>query len=303
MRSPLAAALLALSACASGPPLEPLPAPLPPDPLRAREERVVALWNGRPVTWGSVAERLMESELKHAVDEHVRAQIVEDRRAGLGIAHTPEEMRRRAREVIRQTRQEVGEDVFRAMLSRENFTEETYAAHLEGSERLSAALSLEKIVRYQAVHDGWVEIDWMVFARAEDARRFEQDAQAGGFEAAADAVMAARPAGVRRLRELFAAGLSPVDPELDPATAERLRGMKPGAALAAPGRGGLHFVVRLADVRPPNPAPYDRVKGEVLELILSRPPSAQELRNWVNREFGRARIEYRRPGPAREPGR
>lgn len=306
MRSLLAALLAPLPAalsCSSSPPPEPIPSYSAPDPRRAKDDQVVALWNGQPLTWRAVAERAMDAEPRRAVDQYVRWRLVEDRKAALGIAHAPEEILRRAEAVVRETREALGETEFQSLLSRGGFTAESYLAHLRASPEMAETFALEKLVRYEALVEGWVQIDWMVFAREEEARRFAERCAARGFEAAA-----AEPpeAGTRaqRLRERFAVGLPPADPALDAPIAAALGKMRPGDTTAAQAsRTGLFYVIRLMDARPGRALDYETAKAEVLESILSRPPTPQECRNWVEREFRRSKVEYaeRRPRDGRGP--
>jgi hypothetical protein len=170
--------------------------------------------------------------------------------------------------------------------------EADYAASLARSDYLSQLLTLDKIVRYQAVVDGSLTIERALFASEADARAFAEAAGAKGFEAAATALKA------RVLpRESFARTAPPTDPPLDP---RRLDGLATGAVAAPePCRPGLFAVTRLLERRDGRKVRYDEVKAEVLDEILRRPPEPSEYRAWLAKSVAEARIEYAAP---RTPG-
>src|SRR5262245_38082487 len=119
MRKTLSAALLLIGACSSAPPKENLPERNEPAiNRRVRPDTIVALVNGEPVMWQTVAEKVLELNPKESVDQYVRWKIVEDRKAALRIVHTPEELKRRAAAYLAQVKQQMGEERFRQQLER-----------------------------------------------------------------------------------------------------------------------------------------------------------------------------------------
>src|SRR5262245_4897055 len=154
MKSGLTALALAAAAlgCSASPPREAAVEALPP---RAAAPdggtEIVALVNGEPVTARTVADRMLELDPKAAVDQYVRWKIIEDRRAALGIAHAPGELRRRGEAYVGQLKRQSGEAAFRARLAAEKTTEEAYAAQLAASRFLAQMFTLDKIVRYQSL--------------------------------------------------------------------------------------------------------------------------------------------------------
>ncbi len=307
LRGPAALLLLAGASCGPAPTRPPPPLLDPAsDARRAKDEEIVALLNGRPLAWRSVAERLMETDLKRAVDQYARGRIVEDRREALGLVHAPAELRRRAEALARQARGQLGDAAFRERLSGEGFTEESYVEHLAGSRWLDESLALEKIVRWEGIRRGTLEIDWMIFSDAEDARRFLEACREKGFDAAAGAFQGAGRV-TRRPRESFPRGIPPGPPSapaLDPRTAEALGRMKPGEVSGIePGGPGLRHVIRLAASRPGRDAPYAELKDGVFEGILRDPPAPAECLRWIESEFAAARIEYAQKRPPRAKGR
>src|SRR5207244_12279435 len=112
---------------------------------RAKPEEIVALYNGEPITWQAVAEKMLELNLRESVDQYVRWRLVEDRRISLGIVHRPEELRRRAATYLEQAKEADGAERFRQQLEREGATEEAKRAQLEGSAFLAQVLTLDKI--------------------------------------------------------------------------------------------------------------------------------------------------------------
>jgi hypothetical protein len=292
----LLAALGACGAPAPAPPSEALPARGPAG--GTPDDRIVAFCDGKPLTWREVAEKALELDLARAVDQYLRWRLVEDRRQALGIEHTPEELRRRAEALARRLREtlEGGERAYRAELARRGLTEEDYIRRLAASRFLAHRLTLEKIVRYERLTEGTIEIDRLVFDREEEARRFAERCREAGFDQAAGKV----GAGVPRLAEVFPATLPPGPPgapPLDPGTVEAIRKLPPGEATGAvAGPGGLFYVIRLRAVRPGRAAPYAEARGEVFESLLSDPPAEDEGRRWMDREFARLRVEYASPG-------
>jgi hypothetical protein len=293
----LPSVLAFLDACASAP-----PPVLPPDerPLRPdRDGEIVALYNGEPLRWREVAEKTLELDLKNSVDQYVRWKIVEDRRRALGILTPPEEVRRRAETFLRQTRKsfEGGEAAFRAELTRQGFTEESYLEHLAGLRYMRETLTLEKIVRYQGMVEDAVEIDRMIFADEGDAKRFVEECAAAGFDRAAEEIgKKAKNRIGRRPRETFRKSAPPGPPEapaLDPWILEAVLRLKPGEATGVEAsRSNLYYVIRLLSVRPGRDVAYADVRGEVLESVLADPPREEECKRWVQQEFSRGRLEY-----------
>jgi len=293
------AALALLWGCASAPPREPL---LPPAPAERsdRDGEIVALYNGEPLRWREVAERTLELDLKTSVDQYIRWKIVEDRRRALGIAHSPEEVRRRAAVFLRHARQSFqgGEAAFQAELKRQNFTEESYLDHLAGLRYMRETLTLEKIVRYQSLIEDTVEMDRMIFADEADAKKFVELCRSKEFEKAAEEIgkdKFNRTIG-RRPRETFRKSAPPAPPEapvLDPWILEALLKLKPGETTGVEtSRSNLYYVIRLLSVRPGRAASYPDVRAEVLESVLAEPPRDEECKRWVQQEFTRGRVEY-----------
>src|SRR5688572_11812971 len=88
---------LTAAGCGSAPPKENLPSRS--EPLverRVKPDTIVALVNGEPLMWQTVAEKVMELSPKESIDQYLRWKVVDDRRTALGITHTPDELRRRA---------------------------------------------------------------------------------------------------------------------------------------------------------------------------------------------------------------
>jgi len=304
LRRPAAALLpVLLASCAQAPPPPPrsLADPLS-DARRAKDQEIVALHDGRPLLWRAVAERAMETGLRHAVDQYVRGRIVEDRRAALGLVNTPAELRRRAEAVVRKAREKLGDAAFRDQLSREGLTEEAYLDHLAYSPLLDEALALEKIVRYEELRQGTLVIDRMIFEDGKDAREFAERCREKGFDGAADAFQGSGRV-TRRPRESFPPQRPPGPPEAPPLDAgllEALGRMNPGDVT---GPADALTVIRLVSRRPGRDVPYGEAKDEVFEGILRDPPAPPELRGWLESEFAKAKIEYRDRRPARPTGR
>ena len=283
-------ALAGLAAC--GAPAK--PDPYPPELAERRrpaDEAVVALLDGRPLTWRAVAEKMLEVDPRTAVETYVRWRIVEDRRSEMGIAHAPAELRRRAEAYAAQTRQALGDEAYRRRLEAEGMREAVWTARLAGSAFLAQLLTLDKIVRYQGVLDGRLTVDRVLFPGAAEARSFAVVAREKGFEAAIEA--ARGEPGLRRLpRETFARTAPPTEPLLSEADVARLWGMAPGATTEPLPGPGYWTVARLAERREGRRATWAEARAEVTEEVLARPPAPEEYRDWLARELSRRRIEY-----------
>ncbi len=283
------------SACSSAPPRENLPERTPLVDRNVKPDEIVALYNGQPVTWQAVAEKVLELNLRESVDQYVRWRLVEDRRAALGIVHTPEELRRRAEATVEQAKKLMGEERFRQQLAREGSSEEAKRAQLEGSAFLAQILTLDKIVRYAALLEDQVEIDRAYFADEAEARKFREAVGAKGFdEAARELLPEPRSSARGRLaRERFARSQPPADPVLDPWILEATLKLQPGEATGVEmSRSNLYYVVRLQAVRKGRPLSYEEARGELLEDILREPPTQQDYLRWMERERAKCRIEY-----------
>jgi hypothetical protein len=266
---------------------------------RERDDAIVALLNGEPLTWRAVAERMLETDPRTAVETYVRWRVVEDRRKDLGIAPTPQERRRRAETYVARARRTMPDAEFRAQLEAEGIDEKAYVDRLADSEWLRQLLVLDLIVRYQSMTDGTMTIDRMVFAEEAEARRFASRCAEKGFDAAAEDVAAARTAGIRRLRrETFARSAPPDDPMLDAWIVEALDGLAAGRMTdVESSRSELKYVIRLVDKTAGRPAAFPEVRAEILESVLREPPAPEEIRAWIGSRVARARLEYPAAGP------
>jgi hypothetical protein len=280
--------------CAAGSRGDPPPALPGADGRRERDDAVVALLNGEPLTWRAVAERMIESDPRTAVETYVRWRVVEDRRKELGIAPTLDERRRRAEAYVARVRRTMPDAEFRARLASEGIDETAYVDRLAESEWMRQLLVLDLIVRYQAMTDGMLTVDRVVFADEAEARRFASRCREAGFDAAAEGLQAARPAGVRKLpRETFARTAPPVEPALDPWIVEAVDALSPGQATdVESSRTELKYVIRLVEKRPGRPAPFAEARAEVLRSVLQDPPTPEDIRAWIASRSARARIEY-----------
>lgn len=300
LRGPLPAALLVLLGCGTPATREVRPlADGLSESRRKKDDEIVALFNGRPVTWRAVAEHALESDFRAAVDRYVRSLIVQERRTALGIVNTPGDLRRRAEALVQASLKEPGKEAFLSRIDREGLSLEAYIERLAGSRALDEALALEKVVRTQAIRHGTLEVERVVFADPEDARKFSDSVSAKGFDASAEA-FAGSGRATRLPPEILCLG-SPSDPS--PAEASLLRilgGMKPGevtGVLAAP--GDSRQVIRLRAMTPGRLLPPGEERERVLEGILRDPPSAAEIRGWLDAEFSRGTLEYADRPPRR----
>jgi hypothetical protein len=287
IRSLLALAL-ALSAC--GPSRRDVPrsdAPAKPN----KDGDIVAFLNGEPITRAEVADRLLDLEPRRSVDVYIRWKILEQARARLGIANTPEELAKRADVMIAEYKKLQGEAEFRRQLEAEGYTEEAYRDFVAKNRLFVEKLTLEKMVRYSFLAEGWVETDRMLFADEEDAKAFLASAREKGFGPAVDAIKEARGRTVRRPREVWLRDLAPAD--LSPETVEKAFGAAEGAILGVErGRGGVSIVLQVKKRVPPSQEKYGALRGRVFEWILAEPPREEELSAWIDLQLKRSRIEY-----------
>ena len=297
------ASLLIGAACSSPPPKENLPSRSEPMlDRRVKGDTIVALINGEPLMWQTVAEKVLELNLKESIDQYVRWKIVDDRRLALGIVHTPEELRRRAAAYLDQVKKQLGEERFRQQLAREGATEETKRAQVAESPYLAQVFTLDKIVRFAALLEDQVRVDRAYFADEAEARRFREAVTAKGFDTAVQELPAQRsPARGRILKEAFPKSQPPLDPALDSSAVDATLKLEPGGVTGVEtGRSNLYHVVRLLGIRKGRDIVYSQVRAEVLESILQDPPTQQEYVRWVEGELVRCRIEYSDPSSRRE---
>lgn len=296
----------AAAACSSPPPKENLPERGPAVERSVRPDRIVALYNGEPLTWQAVAEKTLELNLKESVDQYVRWRIVEDRRAALGIVNTADELKKRAAVYLEQAKKAVGEERFQQQLAREGATEDAKRAQLEGSQLLQQVLTLDKIVRYAALLEDRITIDRVYFADEAEAKRFHEAVGAKGFDAAAaEFVPGPRTSSKGRFpSERFSRTQPPADPVLDAWIVDAVLKLRPGEATGVEmSRSSLYYVVRLQEIRKGRDVVYSQAKDEVLESILRDPPGQPEYLRWMERELGRCRIEYSDGAARRERSR
>lgn len=288
-----AGSTLFATSCARGGRDEPTPLP-PAAPRHPADEAVVALFNGQPVRWREVAEHLLATNLKPSVDLYLKFRLLEDRKAALGIVHTPDELRRRAEAEVRRTKQGLGEAAFNAQLGREGTSEARYVDFLSASRRLQDMLTLDKIIRYDALlHDG-VRIERVVFTDESQARDFKKESLASGFDAAAAKARV-------RLVESFPRHVPPDRPPLDPWIVDAVFALKPGQATdVETSRSNLFYVIRLVEFRKAAPVPYPEARAKVLDSVLEDPPTVRDYERWFERELSRAKVEYADRGFSRD---
>jgi len=291
----LGSILAAASACASGPPKETLPERTPVAPGRKPlADEIVAFFNGEPLTWQVVAEKTLELNLKESVDQYVRWRLVDDRRASMGIAHGPEELKRRAAAYLEQAKRSMGAERYQQQLAREGVTEADKLAQLERSPFLAQILTLDKIVRFAELREDRMEIDRAYFAEEADAKRFLEACKAKNFDdAAAELIPERKPQKGRLPRESFSKTQPPADPVLDPWIVDELWALPDGGLTGVEAsRSNLHYVIRRRVFRKGRDVVYSSVKDEVLEGILKDPPAQTDYGRWMERELGRSKVEY-----------
>lgn len=288
MKPPLAWAMLILGGCASGPGRD-APSPSPAEGRRERDDAIVALYNGEPLRWRTVAERMLELDPRTSVETYVRWRVVEDRRKELGVAPGPDELRRRAEAQVAQARKSLPDKELKDRLASEGLTEKEYVKRLSESNWLLRTLTLDLIVRYQTLMDGTLTIDRVAFADEAEARRFASRCKEAGFDAAAEAVASLK--GVRKLpRETFARTAPPLDPVLDSWIVQALDALPSGGVTdVESSRSDLKYVVRLVGKTAGTPGPS---KEAVLESVLKEPPAPEEIRAWIASRLAAAKIEY-----------
>lgn len=295
-RLAIPALLLLAAGCASSdrPSAPRTPEEIPRLQPQPHEGQIVALYNGEPLLWQTVAEKMLELDPKTAIDQYVRWRLVEDRRKALAIAHTPAELRGRAEVYAREIRREMGEAAFAARLQREGATPESWVERLSGSRFLNEMLTLDKILRYNSLLEDTLDIDRMMFVDEGEAAKFAASARELGWEkAAGDAEKGAPTTRSRIPREVFPRSAPPTDPVLDDWIVEALLRLKPGEFTGVEhSRSNLHYVVFLRNLRKGRQVKYDEVRGEVMDGILADPPAPREYRLWLEREFAKCRIEY-----------
>ncbi len=298
----LGTALGVLAGCAS-PEKEPLPGRSTPlTDRRPKADEIVAFYNGEPLNWQTVAEKMLELNLKESVDQYVRWRIVEDRKAALAIVHSPEELRRRAAAYLEQARRQLGEARYQQQLALEGATEEHKREQIEKSAFLSQLLTMDKIVRYSELVEDRYEIDRAYFAQEADAKAFRAACQAKGFDDAAKELLPApKPTKGVLPRESFTKTRPPLEPVLDPWIVDEVSKLGPmDVTDVETSRSNLYYVIRLRAFRKGRDVVYSQVKDEVAESVLKDPPAQQDYARWMERELGRCKVDYADGAPRRE---
>jgi len=269
---------------------------------RPKADEIVAFYNGEPLTWQAVAEKMLELNLKESVDQYVRWRIVEDRKAALAIVHSPEELRRRAAAYLEQARRQLGEARYQQQLIREGTTEEHKREQIEKSAFLSQLLTMDKIVRYSELVEDRYEIDRAYFVEETDAKAFRAACRAKGFDdAAKELPPAPKPTMGVLPRESFTKTRPPLEPVLDPWIVDEVAKLGPMEVTdVETSRSNLYYVIRLRAFRKGRDVVYSQVKDEVAESVLKDPPAQQDYARWMERELGRCKVDYAEGAPRRE---
>ena len=269
---------------------------------RPKADEIVAFYNGEPLSWQTVAEKMLELNLKDSVDHYVRWRIVEDRKAALAIVHTSDELRRRAAAYLDQARRQLGDARYQQQLAREGTTEDRKREQIEKSAFLSQLLTMDKMVRYSELIEDRYEIDRAYFAEEADAKAFHAASQAKGFDDAAKELPPARKATMGVLpRESFPKTRPPLDPVLDPWIVDEVAKLGPMEVTnVETSRSNLYYVIRLRAFRKGRDVVYSQVKDEVSESVLKDPPAPQDYARWMEREMGRCKVDYAEGAVRRE---
>lgn len=266
-------------------------------PQTDKGDPIVALYNGAPVRWSAVSEKVRELNLRGAIGNYVRWRVVADRKKELGIVNTPGELRRRAETVARASKERLGEKAFKTRLAAEGLTEEAYLDHVVGSLQLDYTLTVEKIVRYNERTGESFRIDRILFTDEKDAGSFADRCRETGFVAARAELqkgtflntVTQHPETIHVVTE------SGIQPPLDPWIIEKLRTLKNGDVTGVERSGNNQAtVIRLIERKEGRAVSYQDVKGDVLESILDSPPDPQEAQRWVSAAAGKVSVEIKK---------
>jgi hypothetical protein len=285
-RAALIAVLLLVPACAPRRDAEIPDLPRSPE-RRVRGDEIVAFLDGLPLTWQAVADRVMELDLKSAVDQYVRWKIVEERREAMKLVHTPEELRKRAELYAEQQKRSLGAAEWAAHLARQGVPEAAYVGRLADSGFLSQVLTFDKILRYDELLEDRLELRISFFPTretAEEALRGSPDPGARSWtfpRSRPPLELPFRPEVVAKLMNL---------PEKD-----RI-GVEPTAPEG-------YSVYRMRVLRPGRTVSYEEARREVWDDIVARPPAPEEYPRWMERARMSRRVEYAGSLPRREGDR
>ncbi|MHC4605432.1 MAG: hypothetical protein ACYTAF_00660 [Planctomycetota bacterium] len=256
--------------------------------------RIIARYDGKPVTWLQVAEKTMELNRKHAVEQYVFWRVIEDRKQRHGVRNTPDELRLRAERAVERIAEEKGEEGLAQHLSERKMTREEYAAHLAGTKNLDDTLALEKLAVYEILQTGGIDLRWAVFTEEEDAKVFaEYLDEDGDFDTTNDKFLRTRVKGQHQSGRtgFFPRALAPK--QFDPWMLDEAFQLEKGASTDVEyARNGMYFVLQVVDKVEKREGTYAALAADVFAHVLSHPPSEDLIRRCTLRYFRECTIEH-----------
>ncbi|MBI2930177.1 MAG: hypothetical protein HYY16_00880 [Planctomycetes bacterium] len=292
MRRALLTLPILLAACASRPAL-PSETMVPPpaskaDPSQARDQQVLALIDGHPVTWRQVADHAMTLNGRQLTDQYIAWSLRQEVIRSLSLSNTTEELRARARTLVEQARQSQGDERLQTVLRERGLTETEYVERFVADPLFGERLLAEKAVTITLLTEASAEVDIVTFANEQDATDFVAQIQAGTPFAQAARSEKTRGRVTAWPRRRIVRGFLP---STMAHIEEKVLSMKAGETTGVERTlTQVAFVAHVVASTPASIAPPARER--VMEEILRAPPGDDEIKMWTDRLFRRSKIFY-----------
>lgn len=284
MKRALIFSVLVLTACGGG--SSDRPTPRPPNRPEPKDDEILLLINGQPVTREEVKDSALDIDYGGTVKRYISWRLVYDRRKELGIQHAAPEREARAKVFVERLRQQLSEEEFQKRLALSKVDEADYTKFVAGSAELDELFAREKMAVYDVLREGYTRIDYMVFpslAQADAYRAWHETAQRDK----PPAEPAEKVTGIRVNRSCFPTWL--------PKTVlEEVMKAEFGSRLVSQTiaqTGGIFIIVR--ERRAGQEGSFEKLMRSVFDDVIAAPPEGHELDMWLQSLWLRAKIERR----------
>ena len=281
-RAVFSLALLSAVACGGG--ASDKPTPRPPNRVAPKDEDILLLINGNPVTVEEVKESALDIDYGGTLKRYISWRLVYDRRKELAVQHSPAELNERARVFVEKLRQQLSDEEFKKRLAAAKQDEAAYQKYVAESADLAELLAREKMAVFDVLHEGYTRIDYFVFAslaQADAYRAWHETAQ----REKAPAEPAEKVTGIRINRSCFPTWLPQT--VLDEIMKSEFGSRLVSQTIAQ--TGGIFVIVR--ERKAPMVGDYNALRRPVLDDILASPPEGHELDMWLQSLWLHAKIE------------
>ena len=288
-------AVILVSACAQ-PPGAVVAVPEP----AGEENRIVAFVNRKPIERRDLLRMAALWHEKEYLEEYIVWELIRQKKAELGIVHTPEELAMRADTAMRQIRQDFGETSFVKHLQEKNITEQDLKNTLINDGNLGERFANEKMTVYALLSEETIDLDLLIFPDEEGAKAFLRkiDSRDDRFERERLILEEDPHNKVQYIRtKPFPRGMGPTF--LSEQEEKELFAMEEGEVSNPIFCRVCYLVARVRAKSKGKPAPYKELLSQILERILSDPPGDDIIRKWIERLRKRVDVKYENRSPKR----